>query len=134
MIPWEPDFIIENQPSIAYLELYAVTVGVVLWIHKFKNTKIALFCDNMSVVYMINNASSKCGHCMNLIRVITLQGLLHNVVITAKHVVGKSNVLSVCLSRLKIKKFREITNNKFKPDPLPVPTNLWPLKKIYFYD
>ena len=34
------------NPSIEYLELFAVTVAVKLWIHHLKNSRIVLFCDN----------------------------------------------------------------------------------------
>ena len=47
-------FTAQVEPSIEYLELFAVTVGVLLWIEKFQNQRIYIFCDNMSVVHMIN--------------------------------------------------------------------------------
>ena len=47
---WDEEFIITNKPSINYLELYGVTVAILLWIHKYQNKNIILFCDNMSVV------------------------------------------------------------------------------------
>ena len=34
---WDKDFLISNKPSIQYLELYALTVGVILWARDFKN-------------------------------------------------------------------------------------------------
>ena len=49
-MPWDKKLIEDCEPSIVYLELYAVTIAVLLWIHKFKNKRIYLFCDNMSVV------------------------------------------------------------------------------------
>ena len=55
MVFWDKYFIEKYDPSIGYLELYAVTVAVVLWIERFKNRRVAIFCDNMSVVNMINN-------------------------------------------------------------------------------
>ena len=55
---WDSQFIIDHEPSIEFLELYAVVIGIFLWIHKFKNKRIFLFCDNMSVVYMINKCTS----------------------------------------------------------------------------
>ena len=88
---WGEKFIEDNNPSINYLELYGVTVAIFNWIHKYSNMKITLFCDNMSVVHMINNTTSKCKNCMKLIRLIILKGMKHNVKINAKHVAGKSN-------------------------------------------
>ena len=61
---WNCRFMEIHQPSIEFLELFAVTVGILKWIKLYKNWKITLFCDNESVVWMINNTSSKCKRCM----------------------------------------------------------------------
>ena len=134
MIPWESDFILEKQPSIEYLELYAVTVGVLLWIHKFKNRRVALFCDNMSVVFMINKTTSHCTRCMVLIRLIVLQGLIHNVRIFAQHVSTKANLLADNLSRMKKQEFfsNALKTKHVNHDPTPVPAELWPLEKLWY--
>ena len=86
---WDEKFIKIAKPSINYLELYAMTVAIINWIHKFKNQRVYIFCDNMSVVQMVNKTSSKCKNCMVLIRIIVLQALKHNVKINVKHVPGK---------------------------------------------
>ena len=57
---WDREFIAEKKPSIAYLELYTMTVGFLLWIEKFRNKRITIFCDNKSARDMLNNNSSKC--------------------------------------------------------------------------
>ena len=114
MKQWDSQFIREKDPSIEYLELYAVTAGVLAWIHRFKNSQIVLFCDNQSAVPMINNMSSNCKNCMVLIRMIILQGLIHNTHIYAQHVKGSSNTLSDLLSRQKLHRFRELTGNQFE--------------------
>ena len=57
---WEPWYINTNEPSIAYLELYAVCIGLYIWSHKFANLRILLHCDNLSVVAMINKTTSGC--------------------------------------------------------------------------
>ena len=94
------------KSSIEYLELYAVTVTVLLWIWKFKNSRIRLFCDNESVVKMINKSSSNCKNCMVLIRIITLEALKNNVRVFARHVRTKLNDLSDTLSHLQFTRFR----------------------------
>ena len=132
-LQWNYNFIVDQKPSIAYLELYAVTVAVLLWCHKFKNRKIALFCDNMSAVQMINKSTSKCRNCMILIRMIVMQGMLHNVHITAKHVMGKANTLSDHLSRRRIRTFKKLTGSKFKQEPEDIPSPLWPMNKVWLH-
>ena len=88
---WDKEFIAKYRPSIEYLELFAVTAAVLAWIHRFKNKRIILFCDNKSVVDMINLTSTSCKNCMVLIRVIVLKGLIENVRIFARHVPGVLN-------------------------------------------
>ena len=119
------------NPSIAYLELYAVTVGVLLWIHQFSGRTVALFCDNMSVVEMINSTTSSCKNCMVLIRFIVMKAMVHNVVVKAKHVTSKNNYVSDCLSRLKYEQFRNYTAGKFQELPTELPLELWPMEKIW---
>ena len=105
---WNKEFLKKEKPSIEYLELYAVTIGVINWIHRFKNRRISLFCDNISTVWMINNASAKCKNCMVLLRWITLISMKQNVRVFASYVNTKSNGLADALSRLDLKRFRRL--------------------------
>ena len=56
-----------------------MTVAVLNWVQFLKNKRIVLLYDNEAVVHMINNSSSRCKNCIVLIRLIVLEGLLHNV-------------------------------------------------------
>ena len=40
---WNKSFVGENDPSIEFLELYAVLATVLNWLHRFKNRRIVLF-------------------------------------------------------------------------------------------
>ena len=131
---WSKNFIKNYKPSIAYLELYAVTVGVALWINmrKFWNKKVAIFCDNQSVVNMINNSTSSCKHCMVLLRYFVLEGMKYNVKITAKYVNTKDNDISDSLSRLQMNRFRKLTRGrKFSETSEEIPEHLWPVEKLW---
>ena len=59
---WGEDFITKNKPNIEYLELIALCAGILTWENEdeLKNRRITIFCDNMTVVHMINNLSAKC--------------------------------------------------------------------------
>ena len=83
---WDYEFMRSHEPSIEFLELYAVMVGVLNWLHRWRNSRIVLFCDNESVVEMINSTSSRCRNCMVLLRILVLEGLICNTRIFAKHV------------------------------------------------
>ena len=127
---WNKDFMKACEPSIEYLELFAITVGVLNWIKIFKNRRVTSFCDNESVVYMINNAAAKCKRCMVLLRIITLEGMIHNVRIQAKHVRTEKNGKADALSRLDFKRFRKLGPN-MNLQPSPIPECLWPMNKVW---
>ena len=127
---WNARFMEQNQPSIEYLELYAVTVAVLNWIRRYSNKRVFLFCDNMSVVHMLNKSSSTCKNCMVLVRLIVLEGLLRNVRVYAKHVRTEHNILSDSLSRLNFDKFRK-HGPHMEEMSTPIPDEIWPMEKIW---
>ena len=130
MQQWNESFIRQKDPSIEYLELYALGIAVVQWINRFSNKRIVIFCDNISVVHMINNTSSNCKHCMSLIRVVLLHCLIANVRIYAKYIPSKLNVRSDLLSRLKLDRFkREFPY--MEENATEIPAQLWPMEKIW---
>ena len=77
---WDPCFIEEERPSIAFLELTALVTGVLLWgdHEMLRNSRIIIFCDNQSVRDMVNSLSSGCSQCMKLIRILTLAQIKNN--------------------------------------------------------
>ena len=75
---WEQGFVDICNPSIEYLELYIVLVGLNLWAEHFQNSRIVIHCDNMAVVGMVNKTSSSCRRCMHLLRLLVLNALKFN--------------------------------------------------------
>ena len=131
---WNPIFIRKWKPSIEYLELFAVAAAVLAWIHLFRNRRIILFCDNKSVVDMINQTSTSCKNCMVLTRIIVLKGLVDNVRVFARHVEGVKNVFADSLSRDKIDYFKKLCMDQDRvidPQATPVPSSLWPVEQIW---
>ena len=55
---WEDGYTQKYQPSMEYLELYAMTVTAYLWLHMLCNKRIIIYCDNASVISMINRTGS----------------------------------------------------------------------------
>ena len=134
---WNEEFCKKVKPSIEYLELYAVVTGVLLWIERYRNKRVIIFCDNMSVVNMINNTSSSCRNCMVLIRILVLKGLTENVRVFAHHLSSKQNCFSDALSRLKLDTFwklAKIHNKQFNQIPDSMPSDIWPMEKIWLYN
>ena len=133
---WDEYFIKRYKPSIEYLELYGVTAGVLTWIHRFRNRRIILFCDNKSVVDMINLTTTSCKNCMVLIRIIVLKGLIENVRIFARHIKGTKNILADNLSRNRLDLFKKncsLQERMMSNDPTDIPLAIWPLSKIWKY-
>ena len=65
---WGSSFITEQSPSIQFLELYALVAGIVTWGnmnnqegYSLRNTRVDVFCDNKSVMYMVNTHNTHCG-------------------------------------------------------------------------
>ena len=128
---WEPGYIDQFDPSIEYLELFAVCIGIFTWGHHITNTRVVIFCDNMSVVHIINNSSSTCKNCMHLIHLLVGNCLEYNRWIFARHVRGCDNNLSDALSSQDLACFWHLapsTTNRY-PDALP--KVLWPASHIW---
>ena len=90
MQKWPEKFIKDQKPSIEFLELFALTAAVITWSRHITNTRIVIFCDNKAVVHMINNTTSKCRHCMKLICMLVLDGLISNRQVFVKHVLSNN--------------------------------------------
>ena len=114
---WEEKFLNECNPSIKYLELYAVTVSILLWLRWHKNSRIVLYCDNERVVFMINKQSFTCKICMVLLRIITLQCMIDNTRLYATHVGTRANGRADALSRNDYHRFMRLSlENGITPD------------------
>ena len=131
---WDVEFCQLHKPSIEFLGLFAVAVGVVNWITLFQNRRIILFCDNESVVHMINNSSSNRHNCMMLIRIIVAEGINRNVRIFAKHVGTKLNGKADALSRLDFVRFWNLAGSSMNDLPSGIPQELWPMDKVWLKD
>ena len=132
-VGWNEQFLRIAKPSIEYLELYSLTAGILLWIHKFHDSKVNLFCDNKAVVSMVNNCSSKCRNCMVLIRLIVLQCLKFNVVVRVKYVRSGANARADAISRRKFELFHQLSQYKAQENPQKMPDVLIPMSKIWIF-
>ena len=129
---WEPNYIKHFDPSIEYLELLGICMAYFAWCDELRNRRIILFCDNQSVVTMVNNTSSKCKNCMILIRKLTLKCLQNNARVFCHWVKGSLNQRADFLSRQKICQFKKlVTGAKIDPEPTKLPEELWPASKIW---
>ena len=128
---WDPEFLRIENPSIDYLEMYAVAAAVLAWIQRFKNRRVTIFTDNKGVRDMINSAVGKTNNCMVLIRIIVLKCLVENVKLSAKYVKSEDNIFADQLSRGKLDLFRRDSKGKYELVPTPIPEEIWPVTKIW---
>ena len=94
-----------------------------------KNQRIIVHCDNQAVVAMINNSSSSCKNCMYLLRLLTLNNLVHNRRVFAVYVSSKDNDLADALSRLQFDCFWKLASPKMNKQPCKVSELVWPPTK-----
>ena len=97
---WDHDFITKYNPSIEFLELFALVAVVLTWQHNpvLNNSRVEVFCDNESVKFMVNDSKSHCCNCMKLIRILTLNNLKHNRKLIVRRVSSKDNILADAIS------------------------------------
>ena len=121
---WTPHQLL-SQPgiSIAWQELFAVVVACQLWGGEFANKRVIFFCDNDSVVHIVNSKRSHIPRVMDLVRHLTLITLKHNIYIHMQHVEGKKNEIADSLSRFQMERFRTLAPFAAL-DPCPVPVDL----------
>ena len=94
--------------SIAWQELFAFVVACHLWANFFSNKHIQFFCDNESVVSIVNTKRSRIPRVMDLVRHLTLLTPRFNFCIRAEHIEGKRNDMADSLSRFQMDRFREL--------------------------
>ena len=128
---WKEDCIKNFDPSIEYLELLGLTAALLTWGHQLKNRRIVIFCDNMSVVHMVNNSASTCKNCMYLLRLITLNNLVHNRQVFAQHIQTDANDLADALSRLQFGRFWKLSPPGMSRHPSKISPLVWPASRIW---
>ena len=131
---WEENYIKDLNPGIAYLELYALVVGIFIWGHRIANTRVIVHCDNNSVCKMVANISTGGENSMKLIRMLVGKCMELNLRIFTKHLKSAENDLADSLSRLQFTRFRNLVRRKnltIDPAPSPLPDELWPASKLW---
>ena len=104
---WDQQFLIDCEPSIEYLELFALCACILTWQDdkKLKDGRIQIWCDNVAVVHVVNDMSSKCEKCMKLLRILALK---YNRRLSACFITTKDKYLSDALSRGQFECFHKL--------------------------
>ena len=83
---WDIQFNRRKQLDIECLELYALVAATYAWLHRFRNRKIIVFCDNQNVCRSVNRTSTSCMKCMVLVRKLIFKAMTENVEIFAQYI------------------------------------------------
>ena len=102
---WEVKCFEKFNPSIDFLELYALLAGVVTWVPHLTNHTVLFCSDSTLTVHALINKSSDSCQMMILLQFLTLFCMLNNITITAKHISGKTNLICDYLSQFKFQEF-----------------------------
>ena len=122
------------NPSIQFLELYALVARVLAWIQMFKNQSVIVYTDNKSrsIHSMVNKTTSGCKRCMVLVRILVMHCLKLNVRLRARYIETKHNKIANSLSRFQKFYFNKLALKAgLYETPTPVPKILWPVNKIW---
>ena len=130
---WEPGYIKNCDPSIEYLELFALCVGIFIWQEQLRDCQIIIHCDNQAVINMVNQTTSSCKNCMMLLRLLVLNGLIYNRRVLVKYIKSKKNILADSLSHQKFEVFWKHAPANTKRFPERLPPMLWLLSKLWIH-
>jgi hypothetical protein len=95
----------QSLRSIAWRELYAVLVACATWGRFFTGMRVLIFCDNLSVVSIVNSGASRCPLVMRLVRALFDVCVFHDFDVRLRHVPGVDNIAADRLSRLDYRSF-----------------------------
>ena len=98
----------KNGILIAWQELYPIYLACCLWGSQWTSKRIVFFCDNESIVQVLNQKTSKSAKIMDLLRPIVLCTLTNNFMFTAKHVRRIDNGIADSLSRFQMDHFKQL--------------------------
>lgn len=112
--------------DIQVLELYPIFLLVNVFKDCLRNKSVLFHCDNISVVFAINNQTSRNKSVMSLLRPLVFLFLNYNIYFRAKHIPGKINILCDQLSRKQLS--RELLEKyDMDAEPTAIPHQLRPV-------
>lgn len=106
--------------DITFLELVPIVLSVLLWGHNFQNKKIVFQTDNIALVAVLNNQTSKSCRVMPFVRPLVLSAMKNNLIFRANHVSGKCNDIADSISRKQWVRFRRLAPEADR-DPETIP-------------
>ena len=111
--------------SIAAKEFFPIMLAIEMWGHLLANHKLIIQSDNTAIVEILNKQTSKDQFIMRFVRRYVLACLRNNILVKAKHIPGKLNVIADLLSRSKLQEARRAAP-QLEALPSTIPLHLRP--------
>ena len=107
---WPPHLLINKTKgiSIDWQELFLIVLACALWYPHFSGKRLQFWCDNHSIVAIINSGHSKAPRVMDLVRFLVLISMKHNFLVRAHRVPGINSEIADALSRFQVQRFRDL--------------------------
>ena len=128
---WGECFLKKYNPSIQFLELYALVAAIFTWQDQLKNVRFQIFCDNTGAQDAVNDAMSGCKRCMILLRLLVQNNMKHNRRVFVVYVPTKLNILADALSRADFDRFWKYAPETMHRHADVIPDEIWPPDKIW---
>ncbi|OCT55200.1 hypothetical protein XELAEV_18003897mg [Xenopus laevis] len=61
--------------NLTFLELFPILVSIVLWGNELRNSRVIFYCDNLSVVNVVNRQTATSLPVLTILRQLVLQCL-----------------------------------------------------------
>ena len=123
-IKW-PRHLSSDYCSTNFQEIFAILTAVTTWAKKLSNKQILFYCDNETVVKILNAGCCKSSKMiMKVVRKIFYVCARHNISLRAEHIPGLCNDIADALSRLQVERFRHL-HPTASDAPTPVPPTVW---------
>lgn len=106
--------------NIMLLELFPIWAALHLWNKELTGCCLQVYTDNMALVPVLKRSSSKLHYANALLRQICILTMRFNIVLQVYHIAGSDNVHADLLSRLQVRKFKEIAGNRVDLQPTPL--------------
>lgn len=97
--------------SINWRELYALVKAAATWAGRLANKRVLFYCDNISVVHIIQNGTSRVPEMMDLVRALFFICERNNIECACTHITTTDNNVADALSRLQFTRFWELDPN-----------------------
>ena len=107
---WSPHLRVNKTKGITieWQKLFPIVLACTLRYPNFSIKRLQFWCNNQSVVAIINSGYSKGPRVMNLVRFLVLISMTHNFLVRTRYVPRVNNEIADALSYFQVQQFREL--------------------------